>query len=385
MNEWGIEGCDRNRATITEWLATETQIDGLPIHGRAAQRLISLAIQKAEAANDGKPRRDDTVRTPGWERQDRLRACSECEHYRETCDQFASHDDFLAAIDTTVGTCPCGRWQQREVRMIFTADLAVAAAAMTWRLPSDAAAVVAVPRSGLLPAGIVAGRLHVPVFGVSGDRLVPLDGGQRTLETLRREGRTIWIDDTVGRGWQIKRLRSLDVVKPDDFFAAVYSTEECGHLVDYFFEQLESPHILEWNFFCGPAVVWAALDLDGVICRDGRLEDYQEPRLWEFLRDVEPLHVPRNRHFRPHIVTARPEAWRDATIEWLGRQGAYWRELVMWPGDPADRNLESVARWKVQECRRLDMDFYVESDARLAHQMRTYHYRVLSLTDGVLR
>lgn len=268
-----------------------------------------------------------------------------------------------------------------------TSGLVAKALELIPRIPANIDGVVGVPRSGMLPAAAIATKLHLPLYSIVENEIRLVQGGMRSCNLEANGGRLAIVDDTVGSGTQLALLKDAGVLRPDMFRVAVFVTATTTDKVDCYHTIQGTPHLLEWNFFNGPQVCLAGLDLDGVICEDGPANVYDGGVLeLAWLRDARPLDVPRNPAFKaPAIITARLEKYRTVTTEWLTRHGAQYRELIMWPGDVGDRNLQSVAAWKVNACREVDVSFYVESDPNVVREMRNRHCRVLDIREGCLR
>ena len=64
------------------------------------------------------------------------------------------------------------------------------------------------------------------------------------------------------------------------------------------------------------------------------------------------------------VVTARPEAWRDATIKWLQQLKRMPLNLYMRPSLD-----ETPAEFKFRMCVEQDYDIYVESDPVISSEM----------------
>lgn len=236
------------------------------------------------------------------------------------------------------------------------------------RIPDDITRVVGVPRSGMIPAGLIATHLHLPLWSISNGRLTPLDSGDRMNGYRAREGRTLLVEDSVGEG---RRMQKLAAICDLATFCklAIYVLPRSKHLVDLFAREVPAPHLFEWNLFNGWFMRAAALDMDGIICCDG---------------SDQPLYVPRNIACRA-IITARPESERAKTVAWLGKYQAKYDELIMWPGDPADRDLHTQAEYKAAAITKTGADIYIESCRFLSHELRKRGHRVLCPQEGILQ
>ena len=236
-------------------------------------------------------------------------------------------------------------------------------------------AIVAVARSGLLPASIVAVTLQRPLWCVSQASGVSFVGHGSRLRGDRTLPRSVVvIDDTAYHGTAMRDA----VAKVRKFFpksqvktAVVYAHPRGRPALDYCHAIYGGPHYLEWNFFNGPFDGRAAYDLDGIICHDPTTEDDDDgPRYARFLRAARPLYLPRRSPVAA-IVTARPESARAATVEWLARHGVRFERLVMrgFPRPaPADW-LATIADFKAREFVAVGCELFVESCPALANEI----------------
>jgi hypothetical protein len=258
---------------------------------------------------------------------------------------------------------------------VSTPQLARDAIALAGKLPPDVTAVAGVPRSGILPAGVVATHLHLPLFQLTEDgQLTRLGTGDRgrTLGFPADAGRIAVIDDTVYGGTAMRKVRGR--VKRPAVFAAVYVRPESAGAVDVFARPLPSPHLLEWNFANnGPFAGFAAnpcyrggvgMDLDGVIVHDA------ESAAATGAGVLSPYLVPRT-HPCKLIATGRPERHRAETEALLRTVGARWVRLEMLPGH-VEPTPENAARHKARHYAASGLGFFVESDPAQAALIHYY-------------
>lgn len=240
----------------------------------------------------------------------------------------------------------------------------------------DVDAVVGVSRSGLLPATYLATWLHVPLFTVAHGSEVLDPGGGVRLEGVPRDGfrRVALVDDTAASGQEMRRLPP---VVRDRFPGAevrrvvVYAHPAAVESVDLFAVEYPGLHFLEWNWNNAGHGARCAYDFDGVLCEEIAESDcdYGE-RYSRALREVRPLFLTRRLSI-PLVVTARPEAFRSISLDWLERHGIRVDRLVMrdwefsgaWDG-------QAVARWKAEEFSRSDLPLFAESDPGQAETIR---------------
>lgn len=244
---------------------------------------------------------------------------------------------------------------------VSTARLAADAALLAAKLPPDISAVVGLPRSGMMPAAVIATHRHLPLWQLTGDgQLTRLGHGQRA-DAVPRDGPLAVIDDTVYAGtamtWARAYLRGRRAI-----YAAVYVRPEAAKAVDIYARAIPCPHLLEWNLvntgaFAGHAAPTTrgvfgrgvALDFDGVICHDAESGgDLGSPYL---LPQKFPCRL---------IATGRPERSRPQTEAWLRQWGVRWERLEMLPDD-TPLSVESAAAHKARHFAASGCGFFVES------------------------
>ena len=165
---------------------------------------------------------------------------------------------------------------------ISTARLLRDAITLAGMLPDTCAGVVGIPRSGLIPAAVMATSLHLPLWTLEGRTLRPCHvPASRGGSLPARGGPLAVVDDTTFTGDAMRRVRAALGSRPA-VYCAVYVNSlrpASRAAVDLFACELPAPHLLEWNWSNnGPmAGLWAdvpaygngmALDLDGVIVHD---------------------------------------------------------------------------------------------------------------------
>ncbi len=256
-----------------------------------------------------------------------------------------------------------------RVAWVSTARLAKDTAALAGLVPPDCSGVVGVPRSGMLPASMLATQLHLPLGEVlkSGGVRWLGSGNRGGPGLLTQRGPVLVVDDTVYGGSAMRRTRSA-LAGVDALYAAVYARPEAASAVDLYARPLPAPHLLEWNFanngpLCGFAAdrsygTGIATDLDGILCHD------------EYSGGVPgtPYLTPRLHPVRL-IVTGRAERHRRATEADLRRWRVRWERLEMLPDD-VPLTAESAAAHKARHYAASGHGYFMEScpeQARLIH------------------
>ena len=228
-------------------------------------------------------------------------------------------------------------------------------------LPRDLDLIVGVPRSGMLPANLLALHLHLPFTDLeglcegrimaSGQRGVPDADPDRRLNVLV-------VDDSVCSGASMNRARARVAaagLPHRIYYGAVFVTPEAVREgeVDLFAEAVPMPRAFEWNILYTPQLGRFCIDLDGVLCESpGRdAPDYTA------LDSCEPLFVPRHRV--GWAVTTRPESLREQTQRWLTRHGIDCAELIM---PQSTEKVRSAAAFKARVYRVTGAELFIEGD-----------------------
>lgn len=209
-------------------------------------------------------------------------------------------------------------------------------------LPSDIDVIVGIARSGLIPASDLSCHLHLPLFIVSDKEVINCGSGSRFKGKNIDPRKILVVDDTIFAGRTMKRILSIvrDAFPRSTILkAAVYTTPQAKHLVDYFACELAEPHYLEWNFFNAGLGERAIYDMDGILCYDIASEnDDDSLRYIRALKNAIPKYLPRKSPIHM-IVTARLKRYREVTLEWLERHKVKTDKLVMGPWDTlSERN-----------------------------------------------
>lgn len=202
------------------------------------------------------------------------------------------------------------------------------------KVPPDVDLVVGVPRSGMLPAMMIALYLDLPVTDLDGFLTGrTMQGGDRARFIPKSDTRrALIVDDSIFTGSQLQTVRAAVSAANRDhevYYCCPYIRADRAADVDVHFEIIPGDKwLFEWNKFNHGIVPSLCCDLDGVFCRDpSREEDDDGPRYRHFLETAEPRFRPRRKI--GWIVTSRLEKYRALTEEWLARNGIEYGELHM--------------------------------------------------------
>lgn len=244
------------------------------------------------------------------------------------------------------------------------------------RIPDDIDLVVGIPRSGMLPATIIALARNVPLADLEGfveGRLLSTGHTRRDtdLEPTRRFRHVLVVDDSCRTGESLREARAklAGMANPPRFtFVVGYGPVTPAPEVDIALATVPEPRVFEWNVMHHPLVSRSCFDIDGVLCVDP-LEHQNDdgPAYLEFLKRAVPLHRPRRQIAM--LVTSRLEKYRAETEDWLARNGVNYGELRMLdvPDAETRRRLRLHGSFKAQVYRESDCALFIESEL---HQAR---------------
>lgn len=209
--------------------------------------------------------------------------------------------------------------------------------------------IIAVARSGLTPATILAQMLHLPLYilrQTPGD-IIHAGHGWRLHGRQIELAKPLLVDDTIGSGVSLRR--ALEVATAQGVTCdtcVIYQHPKAELQATHCARYLPNPHVLEWNVGNSPysdRIVW---DMDGLICEDCPPEcDDDGGRYLDWLRSVQPRCL--TRRSRITIATGRREKWRAETLAWLDRYGV--RADLRMHAD-GDRTFESIVSHKARIC-----------------------------------
>lgn len=232
-------------------------------------------------------------------------------------------------------------------------------------LPRDIGIVYGVPRSGLLPASILATALGAELGVLGGQAGI---GERRKHFNLPMGRKILLVDDTIRTGRSMKEARALLEAEIASFYTcAVYANDFTKDMIDFYSQIINGSRMFQWNF-CGiKATKDFCWDLDGAICTDPTMyDDDGEQYQREILHDVRPLYLPQV-EVRA-IITNRIERWRPETEAWLKVHGVRYQHLIMQPYPTAEerRRNSKPHEYKANWLTELNGSLFVESDEKVA-------------------
>jgi uncharacterized HAD superfamily protein len=214
------------------------------------------------------------------------------------------------------------------------------------KIPSGIDCVVGLPRSGMMPAMYIGLVLNIEVtdFQSFREKRV-IERGETTQRPTVRKFETkkvLVVDDSCHTGTSISKAKKTlreEFPAVEFIFASVYCSNPFNDAVDFFWEQLDPPHVFEWNFNRNIVLNDTIFDIDGVLCKNPtRKQEEKEDEYLKFLETADPLIIPNRRI--AGIVTGRLIKYRQITEKWLEKHGIDYGFLEMDTG--LERSLVSL-------------------------------------------
>jgi len=245
-------------------------------------------------------------------------------------------------------------------------------------LPDDYDLIVGIPRSGILPATLIALYKNLPLTDVEGliQKRVLYPGKRLVVNNVslfkRDRLKILIVDDSISSGSQLETVKNKvhSLLSDDKYifhYGVVYTTRKSRHLVDFFYEVLKHPRCFEWNIFHSAVLKKSCVDIDGILCRDPtKNENDDGSKYVEFIKNVKPLIIPTVEI--GWLVTCRLEKYREMTEEWLKKYGIKYDQLYMM--DIQDKEtriaLSNYAEYKAKIYKETRAEFFLESSKEQA-------------------
>lgn len=208
-----------------------------------------------------------------------------------------------------------------------------------WKIPHDIDFVIGVPRSGMLPATIIAEFLNVPLIDYKSfcSGVTPSGGGRLRMRKSNNTGKVLVIDDTTYSGASMRGVKeSLKSFNYKFIYSVAYLEGDAGEKeIDLYLEDVRkytkkdsSIVLYEWNVHnhYPPLMQRCIYDIDGVLCLDPCDERNEEEYL-KYIKNATPLFTPTVPIGK--ILTYRLSKNRDITMEWLKKNGIQYNALIM--------------------------------------------------------
>lgn len=200
-------------------------------------------------------------------------------------------------------------------------------------IPRDFDLIVGVPRSGMLPANLLALYLNRPYTDIHSflNGHIYKAGARSQFFDISEFKKILVVDDSIASGSAMvevkESLKHLES-KFDIKYCAVYIIAGKEKMVDYFFEVVPLPRYFQWNILNHTTLEKACFDIDGVLCEDPLPEQNDDGEKYiDFILNAPPLFIPGSKIGT--IVTSRLEKYRKETETWLKNNNIKYNDLVM--------------------------------------------------------
>lgn len=200
-------------------------------------------------------------------------------------------------------------------------------------IPRDFDLIVGVPRSGMLPANLLALYLNKPYTDIHSflNGHIYKAGARSQFFDISEFKNILVVDDSIASGSAMvevkESLKHLDG-KFNIKYCAIYVIPGKEKMVDYYFENVPLPRYFQWNILNHTTLEKACFDIDGVLCADPLPEQNDDgPKYIDFILNAPPLFIPGSKIGT--IVTSRLEKYRKETETWLANNNIKYNDLVM--------------------------------------------------------
>ncbi|MBS1510977.1 MAG: phosphoribosyl transferase [Bacteroidetes bacterium] len=255
-------------------------------------------------------------------------------------------------------------------------------------IPRDFDLIVGVPRSGMLPANLLALYLNKPYTDIHSfmNGHIYKAGARAQFFNNSEFKKILVVDDSVASGSALKEckenLKELES-KFDIKYAAVYVIPGKEKVVDYYFEAVPLPRYFQWNILNHTTLEKACFDIDGVLCVDPTPEQNDDgPKYVDFILNAPPLFIPGAKIGT--IVTSRLEKYRKETEYWLAKNNVKYNDLVMLdlPDMAARQKANNHGDHKAKAYMTKPYVLFVESDMNQAMQINRISKKPVLCTEN---
>jgi uncharacterized HAD superfamily protein/adenine/guanine phosphoribosyltransferase-like PRPP-binding protein len=234
---------------------------------------------------------------------------------------------------------------------------------------TDVKFIVGVPRSGMIPASVLATFLHSDLYSFDQKAMTLSHTGAGFRLKNHERGNTIYVvDDSAGSGATMvsaKRLIQMSYPEATIKTVAIVTTALASMYVDIYAKCMDH-HFFEWSMFNAHA--FCVFDMDGILCRDFTREEDDDGELYiKTMEAMEPTSIqPRKNPLI--VVTSRLEKYRKQTEKWFEKNGYILEGLHMLdvPSKKDRTHAISVKHKSDTYASLKNAKFFVESDEQQA-------------------
>jgi len=243
------------------------------------------------------------------------------------------------------------------------------------KIPRDIDLIVGIPRSGMLPANIIALYLNLPFSDIDSfiNGSIYESGNTRKdknwIKSTQEAKKVLVIDDSISSGKAIKQAREKirqANLTCEIYFCAVYALNCNFFMVDIYFDICNQPRMFEWNYMHHWGLEYACIDMDGVLCEDPKMiENIDSKNYIRFLKNAQPKFLPTKRI--KYIVSGRLEKYRKETEEWLKKYNIEYENLILLDcNNHKERLTMDVSKFKATIYKNSNCFLFIESNLEQA-------------------
>lgn len=234
-------------------------------------------------------------------------------------------------------------------------------------IPRDFDLIVGIPRSGMLPANLLALYLNKPYTDIHSflNGHIYKAGARSQFFDIKDFKKILVVDDSIASGSAMEKCKESLKDLSANFsisYCAIYVIPGKEKLVDYYFEIVPLPRYFQWNILNHTTLEKACFDIDGVLCVDPTEEQNDDGKKYmDFVLNAPPLFIPGSKIGT--IVTSRLEKYRKETEKWLEDNHVKYNQLVMLdlPNKEARQKANSHAEHKAKTYQSNSYVLFIES------------------------
>lgn len=164
-------------------------------------------------------------------------------------------------------------------------------------IPRDFDLIVGIPRSGMLPANLLALYLNKPYTDINSfiNGHIYTAGARSQFFDIRNYKKILVVDDSIASGAALEKCKESLKSFSSSFsisYCSIYVIPGKEKLVDYFFEVVPLPWYFQWNILNHTILEKACFDIDGVLCVDPTPEQNDDGEKYrDFVLHASPLFI----------------------------------------------------------------------------------------------
>lgn len=235
--------------------------------------------------------------------------------------------------------------------------------------------VVGIPRSGMIPAYMIALYLNINCidFAAFCKNEKPINGHTRktgkALASAWDARKILLVDDSIMSGNSMQSaIRQVPAETIDKTIRmAIYSTSKSPKEVDLYFKYVAWPRVFEWNIYHHNILSRACVSIDGVLCMNPtKDQSNNDVKYRDYLINAQPLILPSGKIHS--VITSRLEEHRKQTEAWLTRHNIEYEHLIMLnlPEQQVHQQLSPHTRHKAEYYNASKLDFFLEGSREQA-------------------